>query len=87
MNELNLLNFKAILIMNLTIFLGLFISLSQNQPLQIILLIVLFLLNAWFILSLLKQFIFLKVLSISNSKIIDILKKIIYKYMTNGTNE
>ena len=84
MDELNLLNFKATLIMNLTIFLGLFMSISQDQNLQIILLIILFLLNAWFILSLFKQFMFLKILSISNSKIIDILKKIIYKYGANG---
>ena len=86
MNDLNLLNFKASLIMNLTIFLGLFMSISQDQSLQIILLIILFLLNTWFILSFFKQFLFLKILSIKKSKSVHIVNSFIDKYWANGTH-
>ena len=58
--ELNALNFKATLLMNLTIFLGLFASISNDNTLEIILLVVLFLLNFWFFLMFLKNYIIIE---------------------------
>ena len=83
-NELNNLNFKASLVMNLTVFLGLFMSISQDQILEIILLIILFLVNMWFIISLLKNYILIKVLSYDNSKLMNIIRKYIEKIWKNG---
>ena len=82
--ELNALNFKATLLMNLTIFLGLFASISNDNTLEIILLVVLFLLNFWFFLMFLKNYIILKIGSSENTKIIEKIKEFLKRFWSKG---
>ena len=82
--ELNNLNSNGTLLMILTIFIGLFTSFSKDFTIQIILLIILFLCNFWFILKILKSYFILKLETSESSKFIDFFKHIAYKFWEKG---
>ena len=83
-SDLNNLNFNSTLLMNITIFFGLFISIAQDDNLQIFLLAILFFLNILFILAFCKSYILLKVVSIEHSKILLNFKEFLKKFWLNG---
>lgn len=83
-DELNNLNLYSNFVMILTILLGLFTSLCQNDFLETILLVSLILLNIHFIYIFLKNYFQLKMVAGSNSKVFGFLNKHLEKVWTKG---
>ena len=83
--ELNNLDFKATGIMIITIFVGLFSSISQTEILQIILLVCILFLNIYFMIIFLIKFSLLQMLTTTNinNKVFSFFKKI-EKYFIKG---
>ena len=83
--ELNNLDFQGTGIMIITVFAGLFSSISQNEALQIILLVLILILNIYFILKFLKTFLLVQTFATDkNNKFLVFFKKLFEKYFLKG---
>jgi len=80
--ELNNLDFQATGIMIITVFAGLFSSISQAETLQIILLIIVLVLNIYFMLIFLRNFFLVKTFATNkNNKILVFFKEVFEIYL------
>ena len=84
--ELNNLDFQATGIMIITVFAGLFSSISQSETLQIILLVLILILNIYFILKFLKTFLLVQTFATNkNNKFLVFFKELFENYFPKGS--
>ena len=84
---LNDFNYKTNSLLIMTIFLGLFSSICQNETLEIFLMIFIILLNMFFLLNFFKNFFLIKAVIHENSKIVMFMTKSkIGKYFKKGSS-
>ena len=82
--ELNQLNLKSNFLMIITIFFGLFASICNDFKLELIILIVIFGLNLYFLLFFIKSYIQIKLVVQQNSKFYNAIKKGIGRIWNKG---
>ncbi len=84
-SELNNLDFQATGIMIITVFAGLFSSISQTEKLQLILLVIILVLNIYFMLIFLRNFFLAKTFATNkNNKVLVFFKSLFEKYLPKG---
>ena len=85
-DDLNNLDLKASFITIITIFLGLFSSVCENYTLQKILMVIVILVNVYFVALFAKMFITVKFYFAKESKLVNSFKALAEKIFTKGTS-